>query len=58
MINGITIGIWTIKHKSKTTEITIKPFDTMSSSEYHLLEKAICDYAQYIAKPVHLSMIQ
>lgn len=57
MINGITIGIWTIKHKSKVTEIKIQPFDTISSSEYHLLEKAICNYAQYIAKPVHLSMI-
>lgn len=57
MINGITIGIWTIKHKSKVTEVTIKPFDTITSSEYHLLEKAITDYAQYIAKPVHLSMI-
>lgn len=57
MINGITIGIWTIKHKSKVTEIKIQPFDTISSSEYHLLEKAICNYAQYIAKPVLLSMI-
>lgn len=57
MIDGITIGIWSIKHKAKFSEITITWFDTLTTSQIWLLQQAVIKYSQYIAKEVKLIIV-
>lgn len=57
MIDGETIGIWSIKHKAKVSEITVTWFDKLSDSVIELLQQAVSEYSQYIAKEVKLSIV-
>lgn len=57
MIDGNTIGTWSIQHKAKISEITITPFDSLTSESILLLEKEVQYYWKYIAKPINLTIL-
>jgi hypothetical protein len=58
MIDGKTIGVWSVKHKSKCSEITITPFETIDVTTKQLLVHYIDRYQKYLAKEVLVSIVE
>jgi hypothetical protein len=57
MINGETIGIWSIKHKSKISEVTVTGFEPLTADQQLAIQSAITNYQKYLAKQICLSMV-
>ena len=57
MVHGKTLGVWSVNHKSKSSEITITPFETMDLPTKELLSKHIGKYQKYLAKEGGVSIL-
>lgn len=57
MLDGKTVATRSVKHKSKISEITVTPFQTLDSKDILLLKKASQKYAYYSAKEISLCIV-
>lgn len=57
MIDGETVGIWTVKNKAKASEITVVPFQPLHTTQIEFLHHAIISYQQYINKSITLIIL-
>ena len=44
MIDGKTLATWSVKHKTKVSELTVKSFTKLSDEDFKILEKAVQNY--------------
>ena len=58
MIDGKTLGVWSVKHKSKCSEVTITPFERIDVITKELLSNYIESYQKYLTKEVFVSLVQ
>lgn len=54
MIDGQTVGIWTVKEKKNVVEITIQPFKNLSVSQKKLLQNWFATYKNYLEKEINV----